>query len=475
MKKDLPIVLLLLLASLNCRAGELLIENHLGINCIKHKVSIEETFYNVAQKFFVRPSTLAIVNNIEKTETIVSGSLLYIPLTETNFYTTKGLAGSRFAFEPALYKIENETKLSELADLFFVSIQNLKDWNTDRLPLHKGDKVIVGWVKFENEIEKIKTPLFVQKEKIIYGNSEEKRDAQKEIKELNTTVKTKSFPDYSLPKDAVPSKVGLNKDATEKKEVEKRIAKEKLRSNNSQNEKAKQKVKKKVVLSKRKEKVPQNTQANDENTNQKITNSEREFLKKRETNSKPKKKSGFISKVRKLTKNSYSRDKNKKAAPIDKKEQKIDREIVLKKSEEKLIKGEQLTKAKNIAVTNTNEVVDKTYSIEQEKPVLKEDATDPLYVENKMQRLTLLKSTTGRVSFFYSGTAGAKFYVFTNLAGKGDIIKVTNSSNGKYLLAQVIGPLPDADRRRGHIVSLSDNTKRLLRIKSKSFTGKINY
>lgn len=99
---------------------------------------------------------------------------------------------------------------------------------------------------------------------------------------------------------------------------------------------------------------------------------------------------------------------------------------------------------------------------------------DPI-VRNEIKHLSLNNSQSGRASFFFSGPSGGKFYVATNLASKGQIIKVVNPDNGKFVLAEVLSSLPSTDVAKGILLKLSDNAKMPLGQKNSSFNVKVNY
>ena len=492
MKKNLLSALFVLLLSYVVNAQNYIVENYLGINCLAHNVVQGESFYQVAQRYFVRPSTLALVNNIENTDIELSGQKLYVPLTETNFYKTTGLESSVFTFEPVFYKVMNETSASEIANVFFITDKDINQWNKRMASPSSGDKVIVGWLKIEKDLTKAVAPSFVAKEKIIYGNTEERAEAKEELvtKKSKTTTENQ-FPDYSLPEKIVPNienekkqivaeKISKIENIELQKQVDPITRKDLIVSG-----KAKLITEKKSI---NKTKVTELRPKLEEEKPEQITKAEKRFLAKKKVEPKKKKVGSLWSKVKKLTKNSYARDKekvsvNKKIQKpgniLSKKTVKTKKPEVVKKTEVEVIpKVNSEVKVSKVVKPIKKEavktVIDKTYKKEVVKtPTEKKE--DPLYVQNKLMKLTLLKSLKGRVSFFYSGTAGAKFYVFTNLAGKGGIIKLTNLNNKKYILAQVIGPLPEVDRKRGYVVKLSDNSRRVLNVNSKSFSAKVNY
>ncbi len=457
MNKNFTVLVFMLVVSMYSYAGEFVIHNHLGVNCLKHTVSGNETFYKIAQKYFIRPSTLAVVNSIDDVETVRKGTLLYIPLTETNFYTTKGINTKSLSFKPVYYQIVSESKLSEVAETFFVSIKNLQVWNKSRLPMHRGDKIVVGWVKFETYVDDNTTPLFVSKEKRVYGNKLERIEARQSSRRKESRSVAKEFPNYSVPNDLVPDN-----------EIE--ILKEPLVQvqNEQQNKSASSSILENDPTKKRINEDDKRSLTKE----QFITKAEQNYLRKKEKKTKQKKEGGLITKMRSFTRNSYARDKLKQREKQNIREAKQNKREVVPFTKTVSTKAPNQTIAQD---KKKGELIDKSYAVEPVKVVEVEKSTKPVYVENKLQRLTLLKSMKGRVSFFYSGTAGAKFYVFTNLANKGGIIKLTNLSNNKYILAKVIGPLPETDRKQGYIVSLSDNSRRLIGVKSNFFTAKVNY
>jgi hypothetical protein len=103
-----------------------------------------------------------------------------------------------------------------------------------------------------------------------------------------------------------------------------------------------------------------------------------------------------------------------------------------------------------------------------------EEPIDPT-VRHEIKKLSLSRSKIGKCSFFFSGPGKGQFYVFTNLALKGEIIKITNSQNGRYVMAEVIGNLPNADFNKGILIKLSDNAKLPLGQPQATFNAKVNY
>ena len=86
MFKKLLLIFFLITVHFGILAKEFVVINYVGINCVIYQTASNETFYNVAKRFNVRPSTLAVVNSITSVESVTEGTKLYIPLTETNFF-----------------------------------------------------------------------------------------------------------------------------------------------------------------------------------------------------------------------------------------------------------------------------------------------------------------------------------------------------------------------------------------------------
>lgn len=133
----------------------------------------------------------------------------------------------------------------------------------------------------------------------------------------------------------------------------------------------------------------------------------------------------------------------------------------------KSISREALKNAPKVTAANTK-------IEEAPKEIEKSAAPDPV-VRNEIKTLNLSKSSSGRAAYFFGGPSGGKFYVATNLASKGQVVKVVNPENGKFVMAEVISPLPSSDAAKGILLKLSDNAKLPLGQKNSSFNVKVNY
>lgn len=96
-------------------------------------------------------------------------------------------------------------------------------------------------------------------------------------------------------------------------------------------------------------------------------------------------------------------------------------------------------------------------------------------IKKEVQSTVFRNSQDGIASLFYAGNSNGKFYVVTNIAAKGSIIKVTNTKNGKNIMAEVIGRLSNEDINKGILIRISDNSKLPLVVTNKIFYVKVNY
>jgi len=99
---------------------------------------------------------------------------------------------------------------------------------------------------------------------------------------------------------------------------------------------------------------------------------------------------------------------------------------------------------------------------------------DPV-LRNEIRPLSLKNSRSGRCAYFFGGPSGGKFYVATNLAPRGQMVKITNPENGKFVMAEVLSALPASDVSKGLLLKVSDNAKLPLGQKGTVFTLRINY
>jgi LysM repeat protein len=107
--------------------------------------------------------------------------------------------------------------------------------------------------------------------------------------------------------------------------------------------------------------------------------------------------------------------------------------------------------------------------------IFKESIDSNFTIKNEIKSSHLANSKNGKASLFYAGNKSGKIYIVTNLAPKGDIVKVTNTTNGHYIMAEVISSLPNTDISKGLLIKLSDNARLPLGVTDNVFIVKVNY
>lgn len=427
MKKYLFLLLAIVTNYCVTSAQNLEVINDFGVDCIVHQVQDNETFYSIAKKYYVRPSTLAICNNMDQVVTIRNKKVLYIPLTETNYYKIRNTDNGNTVFRELIHIVKSGQDTKQITQEYFITQDQLINWNAGKniKELKLGEKLVIGFLKYDlnNEYD---APAYIAEEKYNFGTEREKAEAEVDYGIVNTKkVKKKKI--YTA-----PTKLKAPKPAAEEPTVVINQISEKEKDFLKKNKKEKKQKKKLFTSSYAKQKAER------EEAIQKRIEARRKIIAKEE----------------------------RKQAAIVRKENILEQKI---KEKEKQVLAEQAadienktttTKVKNVAPINI-------VKVENEKE-------DP-FISTKLQRLTLLKNSTGKATFYYSGTAGAKFYVFTNLAKKGGIIKIKNTQSGRFILAEVVDELPSDDHSKGVLVKISDNAKMILGAGSNFFTAKVYY
>lgn len=92
-----------------------------------------------------------------------------------------------------------------------------------------------------------------------------------------------------------------------------------------------------------------------------------------------------------------------------------------------------------------------------------------------VQQLKFDFQKTGKAAYFFSRPIGGKFYIVTNMVAKEELVKVVNTANGKFVIAEVIGILPGNDLTKGLILKISDNAKLPLGQKNSVFNVQVFY
>lgn len=133
------------------------------------------------------------------------------------------------------------------------------------------------------------------------------------------------------------------------------------------------------------------------------------------------------------------------------------------------------TPRNNIPANTTVKPTVKAPETKEEVEEILNDKPTSNTIQSESKSLNLSRSKNGKAAMFFSGPKGGKFYVVTNLAPKGSIVKVTNTSNGKSVMAEVISSLPNGDISKGLLIKMSDNARLPLGVVNSIFYVKVNF
>jgi hypothetical protein len=412
-------------------------------NFITYNVAKGESVGDIAKKFSIKTATLLKFNNMLLNSSLKPNQSILIPLTETNYFRLNGISTSD-SFLPIYYILESNIEKNNLCTQLGILVESFDKWNKTEYAdnLITGEKVLVGWLKIGSNPQVNLLPNEIRSKEITNNNV--KLEGNKLHPSYETTSKIATSYNSSI--------VKKNEEPIQKREHEvvsslNLKAKKKLQTNLfvklkkifSSGGYEPYKIQKNEVYKKNINKVP--------NSKKTVEKSYLKAADLKETNNKNplKEKNNFFSKIKK----SFS-------------------------SSEKL--SNQIIKTRP---HKTKEIQQKKVSVKNKEIVFqentKEDVASNFTINNEIKSLHLTNFKNGKASLFYAGTRSGKFYVVTNIAPKGEIVKVTNTSNGQYVMAEVLSSLPNTDISKGLLIKLSDNAKLPLGVNNNVFFVKVNY
>ena len=412
-------------------------------NFITYSVAKGESLGDIAEKFSIKTATLLKFNNMLLNSSLKPNQSISIPLTETNYFRLNGISTSD-SFLPIYYILESNIEKNNLCTQLGILVESFDKWNKTEYADHliTGEKVLVGWLK-------------------IGANPQEKSFPNKISRKEITNNNVKFEDPKKNPSYETPSKIVNSDNKLINKKINEPIQKREHEVVSLLNPKAKKKLQtnllvklKKIFSSGGYEPYKSKKNEVDKKHINKVPNSEKtaekSYLKAaslKETNNKKrlKEKNVVFSRIKKTINSS-----EKLSKPIIKTRPHKTKEIQEKKVS---------VKTKEIAL--------------RENP--KEKVASNFTINNEIKYLHLTNFKNGKASLFYAGNGSGKFYVVTNIAPKGEIVKVTNTSNGQYVMAEVIGSLPNTDISKGLLIKLSDNAKLPLGVINNVFFVKVNY
>ncbi len=406
-----------------------------GIPCIVHNVKIGENVYELGRYYNTRPATINLINNLDNTASLKGIKEIFVPLTETNYFTSLGINDDDKNYITLYYSKKINESIDDISTLFFVSISKLKKWNNDNF----DNKIKIGYVKISTNKQDV--PMFIVAEKKFFVE----QIKNSEIEKQESSIARKNFID--LKKELPIAKNDINKSIVKKSTVETQIIKPKIIEEKKQEN---QSVKNNSDL---------NIDINPEKKIEKYTTTS--ITKKAPINlfekEREREKASFVKSLFKSS-NSYKKEKERALKNKIIVNNTIKKEVVENKNVLKVdVIKNNIEEIKEVKFVEPTENIALNTSKNKIEPV--EDKNKVVVVENSLQRLSLNNTSKGKGAYFFSGNIGGRFYVFTNLVSKGSIVKVMNNKNKKYILAEVMSSLPNKDVQNGFLIKISENAK----------------
>ncbi|MFZ4752383.1 MAG: LysM peptidoglycan-binding domain-containing protein [Chitinophagaceae bacterium] len=444
MKKIYLLLTFVLFQVLTKAQFDFIVAEEEGTLYINHRVMDQETLTDIASYYSLRQSALEKMNGISADKPLKVGQEIKIPLTETNYY--KGFdSKNRPEYEALKYFIGSSENLQRIAQHLFVEERFLKNWNP-QTGFRRGDLITVGWIK----IVGMKPPVNISKPNEVNGQVSpikkgipvRGQSGQKTIKPAQTKMAqprvVKNDPNRTAGKNSVNTpKRAQTPPVSTKQQAPKNNQLVETKNKPEQSEPKLEKEENTCAPAKQKKSLKErwNQLVNGET---KKTSPEK---KKNNSVSKP-----MVAKKEKLIEQSV--EKQKEAVSENKQQENVPNEVAENKQQE---------------------MVDDPFA-EAAAEIKKEKS-----LSSEVKQLKFNAQKIGKAAYFFSGPIGGKFYVVTNLVAKGELVKVVNTANGKFAIAEVIGTLPGNDLTKGLIFKISDNAKLPLGQKNSVFNVQIFY
>lgn len=128
------------------KADTLYLSNRQDAQGISYKVQKGDNLFVLSTRFHVPTAVLADANDLNYTDSIKPGRLIYVPVGKYNYRDTKPLSGSK----PVYYRVgarDNLFSISKQAGLTQHRVQSLN--NIQDNEVHVGQILLLGWVLYD--------------------------------------------------------------------------------------------------------------------------------------------------------------------------------------------------------------------------------------------------------------------------------------------------------------------------------------
>lgn len=420
--------------------------------CIAHTLQKNETLASLALSFNVPVNKLYAFNGMQARSVAKIGQTIYIPLVENNYIKDVNYSVGANDIELKYHLNENEF-LATVCNKLNTKKENVLALNPTYQSNMKEADLTIGWVKYISNESRNNKVVFETKKEVF------KKDAisvEKNISDKNV---------YPIKNTATRN--------TKNENIQNKNLRNKYKEELDQKENFSSKLKK--IFSK---KTKENTWEASEpvlvkNDPNRSIHKLSKYFSKDNKNEKQSEKEDEIA-----AKNSYQTYKSKETI-LEKNTTKVviqpTRNNTYKGVEKNVIPSKEKSLNPNAIVEKTKSNVEPDANKVKVASTPKVDIVEDKTIRNEVKALSLSQSKMGNASYFFTGVATGKFYVVTNVAQIGEVIKVTNINNGKSIFAEVLDALPFGDSKKGLLIKLSDNAKMPLGQNNGFFNVKVNY
>lgn len=349
---------------------------------------------DIAELYHVSLDVLAMYNQVNASAVFEANKEIIIPLSETNFFKTSSISSVNANFYPVYYTADTDESVTSICKKFLITTSTFTAWNKELDQNNiSGLDVQVGWLKFGSKDGDAAT-----------YNTFKQTDGS--IKPINFSSEIKS--DWKIVKSEV-------------NETWKNVSKSLNKG------KASKEINKDVIVVVPKDVPNTNTTKNSDNF-------------KKELNTTWQSTKSGVSKTSAKVKNAFTK-KNKQPAV-------------------KANEGNAQAQSNETKIDDNASVEPFVDSVSVDA-VLNDasDATEAAIevAANTENTANKANATSGNAAWFYSGSLGTTYHVFTNAAAKGTSIELLNPETNKKITATVLGPLSKDEEEQGTVFIVSEN------------------
>jgi hypothetical protein len=439
----LSLIFCLLWCSINLKAqnanAPLFVTQNGATNVVVIAQSVEATLAKIAAKYNVSQELLAVFNNKKTSDVFPENEEIIIPLVETNYIKKQNKSDNQNTYLGLYHQASANQELKELCRLYLVSASNILEWNQLKPNSNiTGTNLLIGWLKVSakdemntkalNDIKTSSKKITTSINSGINSVTKSMKDATNKLN-INNLINTDSIA-YDVTDEDTISRVSQPLVQLLTQDIFNEENKKLLASSGDKLKKSYAKVKGSIknVIESEKDK---NYEAK-----QKAIQAQKDKALLQETNTSLKKE--------------LDEKNNSTAVEIN---QKDNKEIITSEKTESIY---DLAKNHNDEEKNDSE----NLSTEPDRNAK----------NNSNEKLTKHSNKlSGNAAWFYVGSTGGTFYVFTNYAPKGSIISIFNPVIKASIIATVLGPLTNEEIKSGQIALISDNAKADLKCDTQDF------